>query len=588
MRRDDSIVSDVSCWATAVLIVLGLFVLGLRLWHIQIQDAAQYNYAHTRQSVRRVQVAGSRGRILDRRGVVLADNRRVNSLMCLAEVFQARTRTGTVHRIQSAIENLAQAVGLPSSPLSALEISNHLVRSSALPLAVWRDVDFRAVARFSEQERNFPGFDLQEAEERVYPHGSLAAHVLGYVGRGHGTVVAGDERFNYQDFELFGREGLERYYNDFLRGGAGERKILVDALGFATRSWTVVEPQRGPDLQLTLDCRIQRSVEGQLEGVRGACVVMDPRTGEVLALASSPSYDLSDFVPFVRPASFRRYSEDPGLPFLNRATGGCYAPGSTFKPVTALAALGLGYPADATYECTGVFSLPGMNLRCTRRWGHGSLDLRYALRESCNPFFCNLGLEAGTNALVAAARALGLGRRTGLDAQVDASGIVPDEHVCQVRNHRPWYPGDLAQMSIGQGLLTVTPLQMACLIGGIGTGFLAKPHFKAGLPVARRPLPFPAQDLNVVREGLRLVVDGGTGRRGGEGVAVAVAGKTGTAEVDVRGQRCKNAWFVAYAPFEHPTVAVAMVVENGESGGLTAAPRVAKVLKTVFGEVRRD
>ena len=236
-----------------------------------------------------------------------------------------------------------------------------------------------------------------------------------------------------------------------------------------------------------------------------------------------------------------------------------------------------------------MFTLGEMRLHCARRWGHGELDLRHALMLSCNPFFCNLGLEAGTNALCAAARACGLGQRTGVDLGVDSAGVVPDEGWKMRTYHEKWYMGDLAQMSIGQGMLLASPLQMALVAGAIGTGYRVTPHLKAGLPSARRPLPFAPKDLEIVREGMRMVVAGdgetrGGGWRAGEGLSVSIAGKTGTAEVGKGPTRRKNTWFIAYAPSDNPRVALALVVENGESGGTTAAPRVNEILKGIFGE----
>ena len=320
---------------------------------------------------------------------------------------------------------------------------------------------------------------------------------------------------------------------------------------------------------------------------------VNPVTGDVLALASSPGYDLNDFVPNLPPEVYDRYAKDPLKPLLNRASGGLYAPGSTFKPVTAFAGLAAGWPADEVYDCRGVFALGSLHLRCSSRWGHGELDLRHALMKSCNPFFCSLGMLAGTNGVMGAACALGLGAKTGLDLGVDSPGVVPDGDWKMRTYGERWYPGDLAQMSIGQGMLLASPLQMARATGAIATGFLVTPHLKLDAPPMRTRLPFADEHLAEVREGMRLVVAGdgadrGTGWRGGDGVAVAVSGKTGTAEVGVGERRRKNAWFVAYAPSDSPTVAVAMVVENGESGGVTAAPRVCAVLKSIFGEVDRS
>jgi len=248
-----------------------------------------------------------------------------------------------------------------------------------------------------------------------------------------------------------------------------------------------------------------------------------------------------------------------------------------------------GRQPEVTCNCTGVFEFGTMRLRCASRWGHGSLDLPHALMKSCNPFFCELGIEAGTNMLMKTAKDFGLGEKTGLDLGVDAAGVVPDAEWKRRMYDEKWFAGDLVQMSIGQGMLLVTPLQMARVAGAIGTGNLVKPHLKLGLDSESRTIPYPRALLATVRQGMRFVVDGdgedrGTGWRGGVDVKVSVAGKTGTAEVGSGENRRKNVWFIAYAPAEAPTLAIALVLENGQSGGGDAAPKVAEILKVAFEE----
>ena len=583
-----SVVSDFACAAVAAVILLGLVFIAVRLKALQVDSAADYGYAEARQSIRRVQTDGLRGRILDRRGVVLAGNRVSCDIVCDVARFRRGSLARTVEEVMRAIAEVEKAVGSP--PRATEErIRRHLRAELARPLVCWRDVDHAALARFLERSRRLPGFSCRESAERVYPQGRAAAHIVGYVGRDRGDAVAGDEKFNYFEPELVGRAGVERYYNGFLRGVPGEVKVRVDALGYAIDEQTAVEATPGPDLALTLDMRVQCAAERVLEGCRGACVVIDPRSGDVLAMASAPGFDPNDFVPRLGEERYAALRDDPAKPLLNRAAGGSYAPGSTFKPVVALAALSLGVPPDAIYECTGVFTLGDMRLRCASRWGHGALDMRHAMMKSCNPYFCNLGMEAGTNAVIAAAREFGLGAKTGVDFGVDDAGVVPDAERKLRSCGERWYPGDLAQMSVGQGMLLATPLQMARVAGAIATGRLVTPRLKLDSPVESRPLAFEREHLDVVREGMRMVVDGdgtssGTGRRAGEGVAVAVSGKTGTAEIGVGERRRKNAWFIAYAPSDNPTAALAIVVENAEGGGVTAAPKAAEVLKAIFGE----
>jgi penicillin-binding protein 2 len=583
MRREESIVSDFSCWATMAVFVLGLVTLAVRLKEVQIDGAADYNYEKARQSERLVQTAGARGRILDRKGNVLADNRRCLSIVCNAAFFRKNTWEATAAAISSAVMRVSAAVGVPSR-LTMKTIRRHVHRSLAMPLVSWYDVSEEQLARFAERVPVDAGFYVKDTLERTYPNGSLASHLLGYVGRDRGSGEAGDRKFNFRDLELRGRSGLELYYDSYLRGVPGESKLLVDARGFPERMWTVAEARPGPDLRLTIDIALQRAVEAQLSNVRGACVVLDPRDGSILAFASAPGYNPNDFVPVLTQETYERHLHDPSKPLLNRASGGLYAPGSTFKPVTALAGLRMGYPDGQEYFCSGVFAYGRQRLRCANRWGHGPIAMRSALKASCNTFFCHLGCEAGTNALCAAARAFGLGAPTGIDFTDDRAGVVPDAGWKGATYGQPWFLGDLVQMSIGQGMLLVSPLQMALLAGAIGTGYRVTPRFRAGGVPARSVLPFPRRHLAIVREGVRRVVDGGTGRRGGAGVAVTVCGKTGTAEVGPREKRRKNTWFIAYAPARMPTVAAAIVVEDGESGGATAAPRMAEILKEIFND----
>lgn len=574
---------------TAFIIVFGFLVLIVRLANVQITDSARYSYSNARQSVRRVQTSGERGHILDRHGHILADNRVAVSLVCHAGSFQQKNWEKTVLAISNGIERVSALIGRRPE-INEKTITRHVKQSLALPLVVWRNVTEEEAAVFAEHEEDYVGFEIQDVLERVYPDGPLAAHLLGYVGRDKGEAIAGDEKFNFFAPEMRGRAGLEIYYDSFLRGVSGEKKVLVDARGFPIREWTVVEPSRGPDLHLSIDRDIQAAVEAELEGCRGACVVLDPRTGEVLAMASAPGYDPNCFVPALDPELYERYAKDPLKPLLNRACGGAYAPGSTFKPITALAGLSVDIPETLRFHCTGLYTLGKMKLHCASKYGHGSLDLKHALMKSCNPYFCNFAMDAGTNALIRTAKIFGLGSKTGLDFGVDMAGTVPDAEWKMRMYREKWFLGDVAQMSIGQGMLLASPLQMARVAGAIGTGYLVTPHLKKGLPVERTYLPFPQTHLEIVRKGMDMVVNGdgdekGTGWRAGEplkDLPVKVIGKTGTAEIGRGASRRKNTWFIAYATSRETCVSVAMVIENGESGGGTTAPKVGRVLRRIF------
>jgi penicillin-binding protein 2 len=370
----------------------------------------------------------------------------------------------------------------------------------------------------------------------------------------------------------------------------GEERVLVDALGFATEREVLVEARNGFDLKLTLDYRLQKAAEDALRGLRGAFVAVDPRDGGVRAMVSTPSFDPRECVPVFPRKLYERYSKDPAKPLLNRAVAGQYAPGSTFKPLTALAALSVGVDPGRTHECCGYYEVAGMRIRCARTWGHGDMDLVNAIKNSCNPYFCEIGVMAGTNAIYSVCRKFGLGVKTGIDFPIEGDGLVPDAAEKAKRDPAVrWNSGDVAQTSIGQGLLLVTPLQMSLVAAGLGSGKLPVPHLVEGYASLPKEIDIPERDFAHVAEGMRKVVAGGTGRLAGERVEAEVMGKTGTAEVGSRANRRKNTWFIAYvkptpkSAVQEP-IAVALVIENGDTGGSTSAPKVGEILRAYYGE----
>ncbi len=588
MKSDTTAVTLTSLVLLTLAFVSGFALLAVRLKAEQVDRAADHRSEMASQSFRRVQTAGLRGRIFDRNGVPLADNQLSLCLEMTPETFRSRGRSETTaDNIQEALASLSAVIGRPPT-VDSRDVARHLKYELARPLVVWRNLTEEELARFSERARAHPGFTCVAEAERTYPQGTLAAHLLGFVGRDRVRAVTGDLRVNYAEKEPFGREGLERQYDDYLRGMPGEDRVIVDARGYATARETLVAPCNGCDLTLTIDVDLQRAAEAQLEGCKGAFVAIDPRDGSVRACASAPTFNPNDCVPVLRKEVYDALAKDEGKPMLSRATAGTYAPGSTFKPVTALAALGVGWSAGTEYECDGAFRMGEMRIRCSGPWGgHGPLNLADALKKSCNPYFCHIGMRAGTNAVCSAARELGLGSRTGIDFPTDACGVVPDGAWKMLRLNERWYPGDLAQMSIGQGQLLVTPMQMARVAAALGTGRIVTPRLNAAVPVVSERLPFPESHLAAVREGMRRVTDDGTGRRAAEGVSARVIGKTGTAEVGRGERRRKNTWFIAYVTptadsLHQEPLAVAMVIENGDTGGGTTAPKVGEVLKAFY------
>lgn len=600
--------------AIAAFFVFGELVLAISLFRLQILNVADFKEEQTIQTTRRVRVPGMRGRILDRNGKVLAECRPSRSIRCYLEHFLRRGATSnTVAAVDMALNKLSVTIGCERQ-LTSAQISRHVRTASAVPLTVLQDLDERTFARFCEHSHEFLGFEGFIEPERAYPYGELAAHVLGFTGRGD-PEGDDDAPVYYSEKELRGRAGIEGFYNSYLSSVSGERRVFVDARGFsiskANRALIAAEaadgdvaPEDGLDLNLTLDVDIQLAVERELKGMTGAAVVLDPRDGAVLAMASAPTFNPNNCVPRLTPEVYATLTNAPAKCGQNRAISEAYAPGSTFKPITALAALSTAWMPDDEYDCCGVYRLGNLRLHCWDRYGHGPVNLRSAIEQSCNPFFCNIGTVIGSNAVIRACHEFGLGKVTEIDLSGETPGVVPDDAWKRRWYGEPWYPGDTCQMCIGQGMLLVTPLQMAMVAATIANGGKGyRPYIHARAEGTRAPdpvrtIPFSRDAINLVRHGMKDVVDTGTGRSilvrtepnftGGRWkryrLNVDCAGKTGTAEIGRGATKRKNTWIIAFAPFENPTVAIAMIIERGESGGKTVAPRVHNVLAAVFGE----
>ncbi|MDR2849013.1 MAG: penicillin-binding protein 2 [Verrucomicrobiota bacterium] len=576
-------------WRLAVLALAfaaGIAFLAAALHGVQVERSDALSRDQVRQSVRRVLVPGARGRIFDRNGVCLADNRASYCIVYYLEELSRRGRwVRTIDAVDKNIDELAEVLGIPRQ-ISYASVSNHVMQHLVMPLVAWRDVEQETLARWAEAVEDFPGVDVVVQAERFYPQGPLAAHALGYVGRERPKSLT-EERVHDYLLEMLGKGGIEEQYNARLSGVSGKQLIRVDARGYKSAVWEGEPAVAGRDVRLTLDVAVQRALERALQGRRGAGVAVDPRNGEVLALASAPAYDPNEFVPVIPSGLWKRLLEDPELPLFNRAVLGQYAPGSTFKPVTAVAAMMQeGFDPQAAHVCNGVFVLGAMRLRCWNTYGHGAVGLRKAIEQSCNSFFCNLGYTIGYDAIYAEAEKLGLGKRTGIDLPAEAPGLLPTAEWKLESQRDKWRPGDTCHISIGQGLLLTSPLQMAMLASVFANGgTLYRPRLllREGPPERVRDMAWRPEAVGLVRDGMHDVAVTGTGRRV-RVPGVEVAAKTGTAEIGRGATRRKNTWVTAFAPFEQPTVAVAVMVENGESGGLTVAPMVHDVLAAFFGE----
>jgi penicillin-binding protein 2 len=577
-------------WRLALLALcfsLAFLFLARALYNVQVVQSSVFSKDQARQCIRRVQVPGVRGRIIDRNGVCLVENRASYCIVYYVEELRKRGKwLNTINAVNENVDKLASVLGVPRE-LSYTAISNHVIQSLPMPLIAWRDIDEVTLARWAERATGFPGVDIYVQPERFYPEKSLAVHLLGYVRRDRPPLPRPGEKIHFYLPEMYGLVGLEGAYNEWLTGQLGEQLIRVDARGYKHNVWEGQPAKAGRDLHLTLDVSLQRVLEASLADKRGAGVVLDPRNGEVLAMASAPSFDPNELIPVIRQGVWKRLTEDEGYPLFNRAIQGRYAPGSIFKPVTAFAAFSQpDFDPEALYMCMGAFELGTMRLRCWDTYGHHEIALRRAIEQSCNSYFCHLAHQIGYGAIYAQGEALGLGRKTGIDLPDENAGLLPNEKWKLERFKERWRPGDTCQVAIGQGLLLVTPLQMAVLASTIANGGkVYQPHLvkKAAPAEPIRRMDWSETALAVVRGGMQDVVSLGTGRRV-QIRGTSVSAKTGTAEVDINGKRHKNTWFMAFAPSEDPRIAIAMVVEDGESGGVTVAPLVKDVLVSVFGE----
>jgi penicillin-binding protein 2 len=563
----------------AMLLAFG-FLIG-QLWRIQVIRTDEFAMSLDRQSIRRVRLPGIRGRIYDRHGVVLADNQPVYCVALYTEELRQRGPwTRTINHVDSVIDELSQVLALERQ-VTRVDIQRHIQRRLPLPFIIWRGLDASAMARWAESSRVFPGVDIYVESERVYPQGTVASHVLGYVGRAN-TAREAEDPFHYYLPEMAGREGVERSADRRLRGRAGGRLIRVDATGFKFQEYEDLAPVAGENIRLTLDLQIQMFAENVLSNQPGAVVVLDPRNGDVLALASGPAFDRNALS---SQASWRALIEDPARPVLNRAISGLYPPGSVFKPLVGLAGLVSDrINGETVFSCPGYYEMGGIKLRCWLRRGHGALNLRSAIEQSCNPYFIETALRTGHSRVYHMADSIGFGRATGIDLPGEAAGLLPDDGWKRRRWNDAWRPGDTANVSIGQGALLVTPLQMAVFVAALANGgrvyhprlFLAD----GAPPVPQQQMAWPAHQLGLVQAGMYDAIHGprGTGRRALL-PGVFMAGKTGTAQF---GQDQTHAWMILYAPYEAPRYAVAMIVEDDVSGGVTVAPRLRALMEAIL------
>jgi len=573
-------------------IVVMVVVVGfsLRVWQITVARYSHYSEMAERNQLRRINVLAPRGLLLDREGRILADN--INS-------FSLVIYRNKADCVECTLDDVSRELDLDRAELRAI-IEENRSTPSFRPVTLAERLTIPQVSWVMSRYREYPELDITEAPIRHYRHSSLASHLIGYVGR------ISPEELNNPSYEgakpdhNVGKDGVERTYNTLLMGDDGVRTVLVDSVGRIQEELRFQEPKKGTDITLSIDMDLQRIAEESLGDRSGALVAMDPRNGEILALASMPGFDPNVFSSGISRNQWSSLINDPGKPLLNRAISSVFSPGSIFKPVLAVGGLESGIiDQRSSVFCGGAINLYGRPFRCTS--SHGEVRLHQAIQYSCNIYFYLLGQEMGIDKIAEYSRKFGLGSITGIDLPNEVSGLVPTREWKQKTLGEPWYAGETISVSIGQGRINVTPLQLARAIGIIATGKITPVHVvkspgqeanETGFAEAE----FDPEHLESVREAMWSVVnEWGTGWRA-KVPGFDVCGKTGTAQLISREVRetlsdeakerfTHNAWFAGFAPLDNPEIVVAVIVQSGGGGGASAAPLAARIFQAYYNKI---
>ncbi|MBN1460816.1 MAG: penicillin-binding protein 2 [Armatimonadetes bacterium] len=561
-----------------IVVIVCALVLG-RLVQLQVIEGRRNRQVADENRIRILRRMAPRGNIYDRHTRIMASSRPAFTVSAVPEELHL---TGS----PDVARDLATILELPLD-----EVRQRLSTSGPggyESVILSRDAPDRVVARLKENSLYLSGLHVSADAVRAYPKGRLAAHVLGYVREISSEELARPENSSYRPLDLIGKAGVEKQLETVLRGRDGGEQIEVDAKGQPVRTLGTVPPLPGRDVWLTLDLDLQQAAETALGGRPGAVVALDPWTGEILALASSPTYDPNLFVGALSPEDWQRLT-GPEHPQHNRATMSRYPPGSLFKIVTAAAALETHQTSTSDrFHCDGAYRIGSWALRCWKREGHGDLRFIDGFSKSCNVMFAILGKRVGPDRLADMAERFGLGRPCGIDLPEESSGLVPTPRWKRETRNEPWYPGDTCQMAVGQGDCLATPLQMACQMGAVANGgMLVRPHVVLRVEdesEPRRPqssgsIGLRDTTIQAIQTGMNAVVaPGGTAAR----IApdrYDIAGKTGTAQSPGGDP---HAWFGGYAPAHNPRLAVAVIVEHGGAGSEVAAPIARYIFDTAL------
>lgn len=576
--------------ATGLIIVLGVLLAALvaGLLNMQIFQGDYYEGLSRNNRMRFMHISAPRGRILDRTGIVLADNRPSYNIMVIPE---------DIADIKGIAARVAVLLGKDAQEIED-RIHGALSRPYD-PIYIARDLSFEQLARIEMESFNLPGISIEAESEREYMYKDLLAHAVGFVGEISEKGLQRRKDEGYLPGDLIGKTGVEAACEKDLRGRKGQMAFEVDALGRKIKVLEEHPPVKGREVRLTIDSRLQSIAQTALGDKAGAVVAMVPATGEILALVSSPSFDPSIFLTPMTPEVWKEIIQNPRHPLEDRALRGQYAPGSIFKVVVSLAGIAEGViqPQNRVF-CGGAYTLGRRTFRCWKKEGHGSVDFIKGLGESCDVYFYTMGRALGIERLARYAHTLGLGRPTGIELD-DASGIMPNPEWKRKRfpRDRKWHPGETVNVSIGQGYIMLTPIQVAKAMSAVvNGGKVMVPHVLAATkPQVEHEIPMTPQTLADIKAALTYVVQGDTGTaRVLNDPMFSIGGKTGTAQVarlmtsklpdeaDIPYHMRDHAWFFGFTPVDAPELVVVAVVEHGGHGGSIAAPIVGEVIKGYY------
>lgn len=596
-----------------IIVTLAFAVLLGRVYFLQVVEHERYAAISDRNRIQLQPVPPRRGLIYDRNGILLADNQPTFSVTLLRE---------EISNIDETLDALSQLIEISDRDIERFRQRLQQRRRPYETVPLRFRLTEEEIAKISVNYHSLPGVQVEADLIRFYPFGESAVHALGYVGRINERDLQTLDPIKYAGTNYVGKLGIERFYEPILHGEVGSRKVETNARGRVLRVLEQNDPTPGVDIQLNLDLRLQQYTEKLLEGRRASVVALDPKTGGILALVSTPTYDPNLFVMGISTEDYRALQEDLDIPLFNRAVRGGYKPGSTLKPIMGLAAIDSGtVRPDYTIWDPGYYQITpgGRRYRDWRRGGHGRVNLPIAIAQSVNTWYYDVGHRMGNEPMSRYLRKFGFGQITALDTPEAIVGVLPTVEWKRATLNEPWYPGDSVNMSIGQGYVVVTPLQLAIAANVLANrGKWQQPRLLKGvietteegeiltLPdlVDSRPVP---EDV-VVRDpafwdpiikGMVDVVHGptGTARRVGQGMKYQMASKTGTAQVvalpedgryrpDQMEERHRDhALFIAFAPVEDPQIALAIVVENGGGGSSVAAPIARQIMDAwILGE----